>query len=847
MKKISRLLMLFAGLFVFLYFGKANVSADEGVLDGSISLNEEKVASIAESESDAPRVLHFYTFTPESSGWYAFYSKCEEEDPFGELWYYPQDNGGEGEELRICANDDGIYTNQDYQRNFWIQAKLEAGKNYRIGASFLGEKGGKLPFTVTKIKCTEKTMTYSEGMSFDYEIKPFESVVVHLKIEENETYAFCESGENARLTVFAEGQADPFFSGNCRHVEDNANNHIYFNTDSIRIEIRGYEINENCKTSIKLIHDKKIELEMEPDKVETISAPDEFCTYSIHCNMGRGYWYLKTVSDDDSLASIAGFGSGYIVESGINTSQCETRYSPETLDVTFRGATSFTLEIKEVKPTKHTIAKDGTIVFKTSNDLMMDVMEYTPEETGYYYFYSLSEVAPYQNNYLEPIVKDVRGFISEKEDWPNPTDDMENDDNEDRSFEIGATLEKGKTYYIAVCAFQSGVGEIKTRLVKTDQHEHDYKVTTVESSCSSFGYKKHVCKICKRDYITDLKGYGHNLEDLDSRYATCTEPGITTNCAHCTKCGKYFYSSSDFREYEESEVITPALGHDWGEWEVTVEPTEDSEGEAERYCRNDGSHKETKVLDKVVPYGDIIAFVKRLYLLCLGREADEGGLNFWKNALVEGTYTGASSGAHFFLGSEFESFKYSDEEFLNRLYQAMMDRDPDQGGMDYWSGLLKSGVGRQYVLNGFIQSPEFGSICEKYGIVRGRYIPDEGSSRSVKLSQFVGRLYVCTMKRSFDRDGINFWCNALYKGEHSITSMCKFFYMSDEFKSFETDNVEYVNRLYATFFGRTKEEDPSGFEFWTGALDDGTWTRERVLDFFIGSDEFKGIKAEFGL
>ncbi|MCR5720014.1 MAG: DUF4214 domain-containing protein [Lachnospiraceae bacterium] len=244
----------------------------------------------------------------------------------------------------------------------------------------------------------------------------------------------------------------------------------------------------------------------------------------------------------------------------------------------------------------------------------------------------------------------------------------------------------------------------------------------------------------------------------------------------------------------------------------------------------------------------ISQFVKRLYLLCMGREADASGLNFWREKLINKEFTGAQAGAHFFLSSEFTAKEYSDEEYLEHLYQVMMGRKSDSGGMKYWGDLLKSGVGRQYVLNGFITSKEFGKICKSYGIELGVYTPTEGSSRSLKLSQFVGRLYNCTMKRSFDSEGINFWCDGLYKKTQSVTSMCRYFYLSDEFKSFNTSDLEYLNRLYATFFGRTQEDDPSGFYFWLNALkNDPNWTRERVLYFFIDSPEFSRIKAQFGL
>ena len=43
----------------------------------------------------------------------------------------------------------------------------------------------------------------------------------------------------------------------------------------------------------------------------------------------------------------------------------------------------------------------------------------------------------------------------------------------------------------------------------------------------------------------------------------------------------------------------PALGHDWGEWEVVTEPTYEAEGLEQRVCKNDASHIETRAIAKL--------------------------------------------------------------------------------------------------------------------------------------------------------------------------------------------------------------------------------------------------------
>ncbi len=69
--------------------------------------------------------------------------------------------------------------------------------------------------------------------------------------------------------------------------------------------------------------------------------------------------------------------------------------------------------------------------------------------------------------------------------------------------------------------------------------------------------------------------------------ATCTTDGYTGDTV-CTACGKVI---------REGRVIPAA--HTWGEWVVTVEPTETEEGSKERTCEVCGE-KETEVLPVVV-------------------------------------------------------------------------------------------------------------------------------------------------------------------------------------------------------------------------------------------------------
>ena len=50
------------------------------------------------------------------------------------------------------------------------------------------------------------------------------------------------------------------------------------------------------------------------------------------------------------------------------------------------------------------------------------------------------------------------------------------------------------------------------------------------------------------------------------------------------------------------------------------------------------------------------------------------------------------------------------------LYRTMMDREPDEAGLNDWVTSLQSGTSRQSVFDGFADSTEFDNIVRAYGL-----------------------------------------------------------------------------------------------------------------------------------
>ena len=109
-------------------------------------------------------------------------------------------------------------------------------------------------------------------------------------------------------------------------------------------------------------------------------------------------------------------------------------------------------------------------------------------------------------------------------------------------------------------------------------------------------------------------------------------------------------------------------------------------------------------------------FVTRLYNVCLNRNPDAQGLANWCKKLQMGTSSGSAVALGFIFSTEFKGKNYSNSEFVDKLYQALFGRNADAAGKAGWVAKLNAGASRMSVFNGFIGSSEFTNLCNSYGI-----------------------------------------------------------------------------------------------------------------------------------
>lgn len=101
----------------------------------------------------------------------------------------------------------------------------------------------------------------------------------------------------------------------------------------------------------------------------------------------------------------------------------------------------------------------------------------------------------------------------------------------------------------------------------------------------------------------------------------------------------------------------------------------------------------------------------RLYQAVFNRTPDEGGLGFWIKELDKGAFNLISMSQAFIGSPEFQQTygtpeTVSNDAFINLLYQNVLGRAAEGDGFIYWTGQLDGGVSRAFVTASFSDSQE---------------------------------------------------------------------------------------------------------------------------------------------
>lgn len=254
--------------------------------------------------------------------------------------------------------------------------------------------------------------------------------------------------------------------------------------------------------------------------------------------------------------------------------------------------------------------------------------------------------------------------------------------------------------------------------------------------------------------------------------------------------------------------------------------------------------KSTDVKEENYENKQVFQFVKRMYETVLGREPDSEGMNTWYNSLISGAKTGDEIVHGFFFSEEFTQANYSDEEYIRRLYRALFNREPDADGLQNWLDTCNDGMSRRYVCSGFIGSTEYVRMCESYGITPGTMTTYESRDINQNITRFVNHFYIYCLNRNGDAHGLNDWTSALIEKRHNGVSLLEGFIYSEEFQNRNLSNDDFVEILYQALLGRPS--DASGKATWVNRLNEGV-SKRYVLVGFIYSTEFTQLCESYGI
>ena len=237
-------------------------------------------------------------------------------------------------------------------------------------------------------------------------------------------------------------------------------------------------------------------------------------------------------------------------------------------------------------------------------------------------------------------------------------------------------------------------------------------------------------------------------------------------------------------------------------------------------------------------------FVKRLYTLVLGRDADSAGLVAWTDQLIKKNNTAAEVAFGFVYSKEFQEKNLSDEDYIDILYQTCLGRDSDAVGKAAWIDCLNGGFSRRYVLRGFIESMEFSELCADVGIERGSIEMIENRDKNDNTTKFVRRCYNVFLDREPDADGLNEWTGQILENTDNAREVPYGFVFSREMTDKKLSNEAFVAILYKGIMDR--EPDADGLKAWTAVLDKGE-SRYHVYEGFVYSNEFTELLSKYGL
>ena len=109
-----------------------------------------------------------------------------------------------------------------------------------------------------------------------------------------------------------------------------------------------------------------------------------------------------------------------------------------------------------------------------------------------------------------------------------------------------------------------------------------------------------------------------------------------------------------------------------------------------------------------------IHFVTRCYRIALDREPDDGGLAYWCKQVISKKCTYKDVAEGFMFSAEMNNKNLSNDAFIRKLYLLYLDREAEPAGLQFWVDKLNGGMTRKEANRGFASSMEFKTLMASY-------------------------------------------------------------------------------------------------------------------------------------
>ncbi|MCL4385349.1 MAG: DUF4214 domain-containing protein [Cyanobacteria bacterium] len=299
--------------------------------------------------------------------------------------------------------------------------------------------------------------------------------------------------------------------------------------------------------------------------------------------------------------------------------------------------------------------------------------------------------------------------------------------------------------------------------------------------------------------------------------------------------------------------------------------------------------------------GKTALFIKGLYINLYNREPSSSEINGWISKLENKTKFFDGMVRDFFASKEFKDRNLTNEQFIDVLYKAVLNRNGDPGGKLYWLSQL-TGLGRDGVLYYFLVSSEFSSVVKNCTDDGYKYVTstttdttatttsatttgtttattttttdttptttaatttattttattttstttaDTSNTITVDntytaedgpiIAWLLTRLYKICYNREPNDTEKSIHAKELESGSILYSSIAINLILSKEFSDRKLSNEDYVKVLYMALFDRSG--DSGGIAYWTAQLNGGIG-REVVLYYFRISLEVKSL------